>query len=324
MNIHNQCLKWILQSRIGEELQEVEPIKGGHSGFTYSVRTKKNSYVVKLAQPIGSDLLGLEKPEQRVYGGRAKSFESSHRLLLTQQMPTFQLLAYGFPTEKVPYFYQILSKLPGYSIREHLSINKTKKAELEFLAGEEFGKLHLITRRYDGWADQKTPYLTNWKESFFLALERRVYHLSENYLSKPDIKKISRFMKDKYARWTDPDDFVFSHVDGLQGMVSYQNKWKFNGFIDLEDYRFTDQRFVLSGFEIGSHYSLSNASNAFWRGYKKFKEIDASYDVLKDLFKLFYFSSWVQMTNEGTGEIGHSFLIKKFLNRISSIIEKKG
>ena len=224
-------------------------------------------------------------------------------------------------------FFQVMSKLEEYSIREHLVLDDySYKENLQKLAGTEFGKLHLIKRSYDGWADQKVPYLTDWKDAFFLALTNRFYHLVENsYLSKQMAKTLEIFIENKKKEWTNPKEYVFSHVDGLQGMVEYKNnKWVFNGHIDLEDYRFTDQRFVLAGFEIGANYSTSNVSDNFWEGYYEYKKVDSSYDNLKNLFKLFYFMSWIQMINENTNSSSTSLtIIKNLVDKIELIFDTK-
>ncbi|MDO8486173.1 MAG: hypothetical protein Q7S77_00525 [Candidatus Staskawiczbacteria bacterium] len=330
MNIHDIYISKIVKEKLHGELLESHEIKGGHSGFVYIIDvdlgSKIKKFIVKLSKKIGADFLQLERPEQRVYGGRSVSFKSSFDLLINSNIKTFKLLSCGLPTEDIPYFHQLISKLEGYSLREYLVLdNYPNREDLLRLSGMEFGKLNQITRSYDGWANQKDPYLTKWKNSFFLALEIRLDHLINNkYLSKEEIKKINIFILNKKKKWTDPKEYVFSHVDGIQGMVDYiDSEWVFNGHIDLEDYRFTDQRFVLAGLEIGANYSIDSISNSFWDGYLKFKKVDKSFNDLKDLFKLYYFMSWIQMTDEGLNNIKLSSKINKnYINKIIAIISK--
>jgi hypothetical protein len=303
MNNHDIYLKKIVNLKIVGKFLNSKRILGGHSGYVYLINVKFNSkinkYIVKLSNIIGSKSLKNEQNEQRVYGGHSKSLVSVYRLFKKTNLKTFTLISYSLPNKKIPYYYQLLSKLNGFSIREHLISNDINKKELFQLAGIEFGKLHLITRSYDGWVDQNTPYKTNWKESFFLALDLRLKYLIENkYFNDKDLHKLLSFIEYKKNKWISPKEYVFSHVDGLQGMVEYKkNDWVFNGHIDLEDYRFTDQRFVLAGFEIGANYSTKEAPVSFWKGYLKFKKVDKSYNELKDLFKIFYFMSWAHMTD---------------------------
>ena len=247
MNKHDICISQIVKEKLHGEFLKSHEVKGGHSGFVYiidvNLGSKIKKFIIKLSKKIGADSLQLEKPEQRVYGGRSDSFKSSFNLLINNNIKTYKLLSSGLPTEDIPYFYQLISKLEGFSLREHLVLNNyPNKDELLKLSGMEFGKLNRITRYYDGWANQKIPYLTEWKSSFFLALEIRFYHLINNkYLSKEGAKKIDIFILNKKNKWTDPKEYVFSHVDGIQGMVNYiDSKWVFNGHIDLEDYRFTE------------------------------------------------------------------------------------
>lgn len=330
MNIHDIYISKIVKEKLNGQFLKSYEIKGGHSGFVYVVDVdlgfEIKKFIVKLSKKIGSNLLQLERPEQRVYGGRSVCFKSSFDLLVNNNIKTFKLFSHGLPTEDIPFFYQLISKLDGFSLREYLVLdNYSNKNDLLKLSGMEFGKLNRITRDYDGWANQKDPYLTKWESSFFLALEIRLYHLINNkYLSKVGIKKINIFILNKKKKWTDPKEYVFSHVDGMQGMVDYvNNKWVFNGHIDLEDYRFTDQRFVLAGLEIGANYSIGPISDVFWDGYLKFKKVDKSFDDLKDLFKLYYFMSWIQMTDEGLNDIKLSSKINKnYVNKIIAIISK--
>jgi|SRR3989344_264451 len=318
-NIYDVYLDKIITLKVpGGKFLKSRSVNGGHTGFVYEVDVKLNlkiyKFIVKLSKIIGAWSLKEERPEQRVYGGRSRSFENVYKLLINNKIPTFKLLSYGLPTKEVPYFYQVLSRLEGFSIREHLTLsNCANKNNLLKLSGTELGKLHLITRSYDGWVGQKKPYTIKWKDSFLKALDIRLHHfLKSNYLSLQQKQELIFFIKEKKRKWTNPKEYVLSHVDGLQGMAEYRNKkWIFSGHIDLEDYRFTDQRFVLAGLEIGSNYSIKDAPRDFWEGYLKFKKVDRSFHVLKDLFKLFYFMSWIQMTDKSTENIKLSSKINK-------------
>ncbi|MFA5936962.1 MAG: hypothetical protein WC822_03730 [Candidatus Paceibacterota bacterium] len=329
MNKHNIYLKKIVSLKISGKFLSSKRILGGHSGYVYTINVKLNSkinkFIIKLSNIIGSKSLKDEKNEQRVYGGHSKSLVNNYKLLKSNNLKTFTLLSYSLPNKEIPYFYQLISKLDGFSIREYLALNNNQK-ELFKLAGIEFGKLHSITRSYDGWAKQDIPYKKNWEKSFFLALDLRLKYLIENkYFNKKDSKTLTTFIENKKIKWTSPREYVFSHVDGLQGMVEYKkNKWIFNGHIDLEDYRFTDQRFVLAGFEIGANYSTKKAPAVFWNEYLKFKKIDKSYEELKDLFKVFYFMSWVHMTDISLKNKKSSRKTNQiYLNKIKKLINKK-
>jgi|GEM_PF-3550105 len=329
MNHHDVYLIKIVNLKIGGKFLNSKRILGGHSGYVYIINVKLNSkinkYIVKLSNIIGSKSLKNEKNEQRVYGGHSKSLVSVYKLFKKNNLKTFILKSHSMPGKEIPYYYQLISKLNGFSIREHLVLNNINKKGLFELAGTEFGKLHLITRNYDGWVDQTTPYKRSWKESFFLALDLRSKYLTENkYFNDKDSKQLFSFIENKKNKWVSPKEYVFSHVDGLQGMVEYKkNDWVFNGHIDLEDYRFTDQRFVLAGFEIGANYSTKEAPVSFWKGYLKFKKIDKSYNEIKDLFKVFYFMSWIHMTSLSLKNDKLSKKISKiYIQKIKILVNK--
>ncbi len=104
--------------------------------------------------------------------------------------------------------------------------------------------------------------------------------------------------------WSDPVEFVLSHVDGFQGMAKYNdNVWMFTGFIDIEDYHFTDQRFALAGYELAVEFEGQVVPPTFWSGYQRYRAIDPTYPRLKSLFQLYYLFAWLPLCyDQGWGE----------------------
>ncbi len=173
--------------------------------------------------------------------------------------------------------------------------------------------------------DKEKPYAKNWRVAFKEALEYRFSHIKNSkYFNEKIINRIELFINLNLKKWTDPSEYVLSHVDGMQGMAKFKNsKWLFCGHIDLEDYRFTDPRFVLAGFEVCINYSAtSKIPVAFWNAYSKHKKVDGSYRVIKKLFKLLYFMSWIHMIdlNIKNKKISRK-MTNRYLNEIKILVE---
>src|SRR5439155_15837963 len=97
-------------------------------------------------------------------------------------------------------------------------------------------------------------------------------------------REIWTFIDGHRQRWVLPRGYALSHPDGLQGHARHDGaRWHFNGHLDLEDYAFTDARFPLAGYELGA---AGPVPPVFWEGYRAYKDVDPSYEVTRDLFKL--------------------------------------
>jgi fructosamine-3-kinase len=94
------------------------------------------------------------------------------------------------------------------------------------------------------------------------------------------------------AAWIDPPRFVFSHGDGLQGMWSPTAAgWTLSGVIDIEDHRFTDQRFALAVYEVSMERAPLHAS--FWAAYQQQTRLDPTYPQFRPLFQLYVLLDWL-------------------------------
>ena len=85
---------------------------------------------------------------------------------------------------------------------------------------------------------------------------------------------------------------MFSHTDGFQGVLKNAGGWTLLGVIDIEDHQFTDQRFVLAGFELSRLFYGLPIDPAFWDAYAGLKPIDPSYAAFKPLFQTYYLLVW--------------------------------
>ncbi|KKS38102.1 MAG: hypothetical protein UV01_C0005G0027 [Parcubacteria group bacterium GW2011_GWA2_42_14] len=296
-----QIIERLIAVKLNGKLITCERVLLGYFGYVYKVeavlRDKRETLAVKL-NDVFIDQTEEERINNRVYGTAYEDFKSvrnTYGLIVKAGIPIFKLYSFGFPAKDISYIYQIMSWIEGESIQEYLGWGPEQGDEAHALAGEIFGKLHGITRAYDGVTIQKEPYLMNWKDAFFFSLHSRLNNAikrpNEFLRSKKDI--IESFISSAESGWQDPKEFVLTHTDGLQGMVKFENnRWIFTGVVDIEDHRFHDQRFVLAGYELQSVYNGREVPRVFWEAYQKSKAIDSSYYSLRSLFWLYYILSW--------------------------------
>jgi fructosamine-3-kinase len=99
------------------------------------------------------------------------------------------------------------------------------------------------------------------------------------------------------ATWIDPSRFVLSHGDGLQGMlVQVANGWALSGVIDIEDHRFTDQRFALAVHELEMSLGQALLNDSFWAAYLRHTTLDINYSQFRPLFQLYVLLDWLANT----------------------------
>jgi len=330
MEHYEQLIKTVLKRSLRAYLISCKRINEGYGGYVFATTAilagKKNKYIVKLS-PDKTKNKHAESLDKRVYSGHPEDLESVYKLLVSHHIPTYHLFTFGYPNKEIPYYYQVTSVLEGESVREYL-IKKQGVCleELHQVCGEAFGRLHNITRFYDGRINQLKPYDLDWKNAFFKSLKNKTEKLAvlkNKFLSK-HLFQIRLLISAKEKIWNLPSEYVLSDIDGLQGMAKYKKgQWLFTGHIDLEDYRFTDQRFVLAGYEIANEFEGLKIPSTFWSGYKKFKSVDPSYEGTKDLFKLYYLFSWFPMVYKanwrGKPEEKEA-TIKKFERAIKKIL----
>lgn len=327
MNEHQRVVK-LLVNNLGYRAIEIVDITSGHSGFVYKVKTASDqTLVIKLTPPQEEMPLGEELVDYRVHATRLTNFPAAFKLFQEKKLKTFNLFDYGVPSTQIPFYYQAMSFLEGSSIREFLTHGAFDKIyNLEKVTGEAFARLHQTTRSFDGWVNQVTPYKLPWSQAFFISLESRLAKsilINSGFINK-NISQINKFISAKLKAWSDPKEFVFSQLDGLQAMAKLdQESWEFSGYIDIEDHKFTDQRFVLAGFEYALELEGRTLTDSFWKAYEGIKEVDSSYRRLKGLFQLYFAlaylpilfeNGWVESSNQKL------VMIKRFEKLISKII----
>lgn len=301
----------------------------GYSGFIYKILTRINNrpqmVIVKLTPP--DPIIPIEKEPigTRVYGTRYQNFQGAYEIMSKNGIPIPRLFLTGSATNEIPYHFQIMSLLDGISIREELSEGLQDNIDpLHEIAGQEFGKLHQITRNYDGWVYQNAPYPLDWKTVFFKSLKENLLHTTElnQNINKME-NNINNFIESKNNIFQNPQEFVLSHIDGFQGMAKQtDDQWKFTGIIDIEDHKFCDQRMVLAGYELSLLWENRIVPKQFWDSYKQFKEIDPDYETLKSFYMLYYLLSWISIPYEDTEKVSENEkekVIKRFEELIPTV-----
>ncbi|MAG35412.1 MAG: hypothetical protein CL878_04080 [Dehalococcoidia bacterium] len=331
MQDHLSYIKDILGTHLGATLLSSRRVSQGHSGFVYvtdvALDGVDGSLVVKLNRMHGTASIETESVDARVYAGHSAGLEAVHRLLTLHRIPTYRLLAHGRPTSDLPYVWHVMTCLPGLSVRAHMAYAKGVDLEpLHKVAGEALGKLHTISRPYDGKIDQTQPYALSWQRAFFQSVRHKLNNVVN--LDLPWFghlaNRIAQIIDDTERIWRPPSAFVLSDMNGLQGMAQYADgDWTFTGHIDLEDYRFRDPRMVLAGCEVSLEFEGRQAPPAFWQGYRRFKEVESDYDKIRDVLKLYFLLEWLPYVYEADWRGNPSdreAVVQKFRTAISKLL----
>jgi hypothetical protein len=70
--------------------------------------------------------------------------------------------------------------------------------------------------------------------------------------------------------------------------------WQMTGVFDIEDYYFSDQRFVFSVLELEFEMDGVMLLPNFWAAYETEKTIDPTYQQVRPLFQLYVLLDWIQ------------------------------
>ena len=293
----------VIKKELGVELISISALGLSIGGSVLKVETEKGVFVVKLIANEPPEAIQDEDVSDRVYGGRWTEFEPALDAMKNASLPLPTIHATGCTDDNLQYFI-LMDYIAGESVREYMSEADTEDS-LHRVVGETFGKLHNVTREYQGWVSMEAPYNTSWGEAYFSALDNQLDEIERNsYLPTNIIANLRTFVDSQKETWVEPTTFVLSHLDGFQGIASKQGEeWSVEGIIDIEDHQFTDQRFVLCGHELAMETEGKKLPESFWEGYQSTKEIDPTFEQHKHLFKLYYLSVWLcvfKNTNIGT------------------------
>ena len=270
-------------------VQEILRVSGGYSGSDiFRVITDTHDLVVKF--PAMSESTGT--PEDRIYGSDAKNFLPAYNLLKEHNLPVPHLYEHGIVEGKE---YIVMDFLEGVSVREHLAHNNDAPLDsLHAQVGTLFGREHTITRSYFGSveATHGDRFVDVFAQAFSVELNKL-----KDFVDEALYIRIKSFVEEHLPHLDEPKQFVLSHLDGFQGIAQGDDI----SIIDIEDHQFTDQRFVLAGYELSLEIEGKQASEAFWSAYKAETSVPENYAATKNLFQLYYLIVWmrVAMNEEG-------------------------
>jgi fructosamine-3-kinase len=75
-----------------------------------------------------------------------------------------------------------------------------------------------------------------------------------------------------------------------------------SGVIDIKDYQFTDQRFVLAGITLLQKFGKYTLSDLFWNTYQQYVEVDNTCYQFEPLFQIYYLLVWIKVHPHGSVE----------------------
>lgn len=285
-----------------KELLNIKTLEGWMVGMVFQIQTSNNENVVlKLYEKKDST---EESIDDRVYGSCHKNLESAHRLLCNKGISTFDLLSIG---EIEKYTYAILTLLDGTEINQEI-INQ--EVFVKTLAN-----IHSINRKYQWWVSNKKEYELSWRDAFQKSIYSRLSDVK--YLLDSDtIKKIWKYIDAYIKKLNNPDVYVLSHLDWLQAIFIKENTSRIlSGVIDVEDYQFTDQRFVMAGITLCERLGRYKLPEDFFEIYQSKISLDSSFNKFEDLFQMYYLLVWIRVLNE-YGNIEEEQRCREVLNEI--------
>lgn len=302
--MREDLVKKLIIEKIGVDVRDITTLVGGQVGHVYRVDTLHNSYVVKLVDVWPELSFFEESRNARVYGSRWNNLLPAYALLEKSDIPIPKLYTSG----------SLKSENIHYEILEYLSGNPDDYSVGWFAAvGKALGTIHKISRPYQGWVDIERPYTECWSDAFTQSLESQ---LGQARLCLPTElhAQITKHIS-KSEQITEPGVFVLSHTDGFQGVLRKEGaKWDLVGVIDIEDHQFTDQRFVLSGFELSHTLEKRTTPNEFWTMYSEQIPIDPTFDTYKKLFQIYYLLVWSRVLKDQPGPF------KKCVDKLSELV----
>lgn len=247
----------------------IDEIQGGVVGRIYRIIDKDDKTLILKINKTGTEIIENEL----VYGSDPSNFKEPYNILRENNIPTPEVFMIGNTNDK-EYSYIIMQELIGN--HDDYSNEWFKNV------GYWLGKLHSI----------KKPYENSWIDLFKKSLDYRFNNLKE-LIDKDLSKKIEVYIKINNPKLKPLQSFSFSHLDGFQGICKKTiNKWELVGVVDIEDHQYTDQRFVLAGFELNNEMKGNIIPKDFWKEYQKNTTLDSSFEDNKNLFKVYYLIVW--------------------------------
>jgi len=247
----------LVESLVGQVARQISPLSGGQVGRVLRAETDASSYLVKFVDLFAEPEFEDESADDRVYGNRFSNLRPAYDLLRRAGLPTPRLYGAGANVEQGVF----------YAVFDYLEGDPDDFSASWFSAvGASLRELHGVTRPYQGWVGMRAPLSEPWPSDFQRALEINLAKVRP-VLPRSLAIAVARRVRDA-PRLDDPTEFVLSHTDGFQALLGQRDEgWEVLGHIDVEDFQFTDRRFVLTGFELAHRLNGRAIPEAFWQAY---------------------------------------------------------
>ncbi len=237
--MHEDLIGPLLRRELGVEAAAIRPLIGGEVGRVFRVDASGASFVVKFVNASPEPPFAAERIDDRVYGSRWSNLVPAYDLLRANGVAVPVLQASGTLAD-AGLHYAVLDYLDGDP--------DDGSPAWAACVGAVLGRLHTITRAHHGWVGMDPADAVRWPSAFATSfrgwLARGEGHLAANLRAAVALR-----CEPLLEALSEPAQFVFSHTDGFQGVQKNAGGWTLLGVIDIEDHQFTDQRFVLAGFE---------------------------------------------------------------------------
>jgi fructosamine-3-kinase len=289
MSSEHAAIGALVRERLGVEARAVAPLTGGEVGHVFRVDTDVGAFAVKFVQLTNDPAFADEPVDNRVYGARWSNLGPASALLAAHGVASAAIRATGALPERGL----------AYAILDYLAGDADDHSPAWFAGvGAVLGEMHAITRAYQGWVDMPTPYPARWTVAFAQSFRSRLAEAAPLMASGLH-DAIAARAEGLLADLTEAGEFVFSHTDGFQGVMARgEGAWTLRGVIDIEDHQFTDQRFVLAGFELGHAVNSRAVPPEFWRAYEAIRPLDSSYSTFRPLFQLYDLLVWTRVLQD--------------------------
>ena len=250
---------------------DVKDVSEGREGRVFRVRCEDGVWCIKLVPATSEPPFAAESLDDRVYGPRPGNLLPARRVLEEAGIALPALRSHGVLSGSEPLAFQVMEFLDGVSLRARLQRPEAPgAAALHALAGRLLGRMHRERRPHPGWAALPHGQAWSWHEAFFASFENRLARAAERSRRVAGLRpRVEELWRRTAKHWRPAHGFVFSHPDGLQGIVRNTGEgWEFAGAVDVEDHTYTDPRFALAGYDLAhpicSEFAMSYRDQADW------------------------------------------------------------
>jgi fructosamine-3-kinase len=287
----------------GEVARHVAALTGGQVGQVWRVDTPSRSLVAKFVAAGEDPPFADEAADNRVYGARWSNLAPAHEALAARGVRSPAVYAMG-EAEGL-----------NYALMDYLAGDPDDHSPAWFAAvGRALGQVHGISRGYQGWVGLEAPLADDWSTAFGKSLGNRLQEAGP-LLGQTLHAAVAAYAGQQLSRLRDPPTFVLSHTDGFQGVLRRAGEdWTCVGHIDIEDFQFTDQRFVLAGFELSHAFAGRPVPGDFWDAYVEAVDLVPGYRRVRDLFQTYYLLVWARVLKD------QAPLFETCLRRLEAIV----